>query len=394
MRIADVCEFYAPRGGGVKTYVHTRWTAAARSGQQVFVIAPAAEDRITEVDGGALVEVKAPRHPADPKYHIFWDTPPVHDALRRIAPDLIEISSPWRGLTLGMRYPEPVPRTMFMHEEPIEKWAYGLFDRLLSRSTIDRTVAGWLWQRMRKRYAKADAVICASDAVTHFLRGQGIERLHTVPMGVERSSFSPEHRNEQMRRDLLGRMDLPETATLIVGVGRHNREKRWPAVISAVERLGQEYPAGLVMLGTGPETPKLERLVRGNPHILMLEPVHERRKYASLLASADMMVSAGIETFGLAAAEGIASGLPLVAEAGGAVSTFCKPAFSEFYDRVDPEHISAALTRLVKSLPDARTAAASEAAHVRRLDEHFEEIFSLYQALAERGHARTQVPFP
>ncbi|MEE4350960.1 MAG: glycosyltransferase [Pacificimonas sp.] len=394
MRIADVCEFYAPKGGGVKTYVHTRWKAAAAAGEEVFVIAPAPHDKVTEVDGGALVEVKAPVHFADPKYHMFWDVKPVHEALDRIAPALLEVSSPWRGLTVGIRYPRPIPRTMFMHEEPIEKWAYGLFDRFLSHERIDRTVAGWLWRRMRARYDKADAVICASDAVTEFLRGQGIERIHTIPMGVEAGAFSPANRSERIRNDLLARMDLPPEATLVIGVGRHNREKRWPTVIRAIERIGIDHPVGLLMLGTGPETAKLEKLRNGNPHILMLEPVHDRKKYAQLLASADLMISAGIETFGLAAAEAIASGLPIVAEAGGAVSTFCKPAFSAFYDQVDPEHVAFALARMLKHLPAARAAAAAAAPETRHLADHFEEIFALYHRLADEGPTRGHVPFP
>ncbi|MEM8825715.1 MAG: glycosyltransferase, partial [Pseudomonadota bacterium] len=97
MRIADVCEFWSPEGGGVKTYVEARWRAASAAGHFVSVIAPAARDAVTQIPGGELIEVKAPRHPVDPRYHIFWGTRRVHAALDETRPDLVEASSPWRG---------------------------------------------------------------------------------------------------------------------------------------------------------------------------------------------------------------------------------------------------------------------------------------------------------
>src|SRR6185312_8904173 len=40
MRIADVCAFYTPAGGGVRTYVEAKLKAAPRFGHEMIVIAP------------------------------------------------------------------------------------------------------------------------------------------------------------------------------------------------------------------------------------------------------------------------------------------------------------------------------------------------------------------
>ena len=394
MRIADVCEFYAPRGGGVKTYVRNRWKAAAKRGHEAIVIAPSSEDKVTELDGGRLVEIKAPAHPFDSKYHIFWDAAPVHAALDRIAPDLIEASSPWRGATVALNYPKPVPRTMFMHEEPIEKWAYGLFDRFLSRDTIDVFPAGWLWKRMRIRYAKSDAVICTADSVSSFLTMKGVERIYTIPLGVEEGTFSPRLRNRDLRARLLAQMGRGPDACLMLGSGRHNREKRWPIVMRALERINMQHQVGLLLIGHGPERRKIERLARDNPQILIMDPLDDRQAYAELIASADFLINAAIETFGLAAAEAIASGLPVVAEADGAVSTFAQPSFSEFFDAVDPGHIARAVDRLMKFMPQARAAARQAAETPRLLADHFDEIFELYGEVAARGHGHADATMP
>ena len=392
MRIADICEFYSPQGGGVRTYVHARWKAAAAAGHEVSVIAPSARSLVTKVTGGALVEVKAPRHPVDPKYHIFWSAAPVHAALDRIAPDLIEASSPWRGAWLAALYPRSVPRTLFMHEEPVEKWGYGLFERLFSRRTIDRRIIPWLWAHLKRLYEHFDRLLCAAPSTTERLRQAGVRRIATVPLGVEADLFSPANRDETLRRELLKQMRLPPAAALLLGVGRHNWEKRWPVAIEAVQRLGLAHDAGFAMLGSGPTTRALRRRFGGNPHVMMMEPVSGRQDYARILASADIMVSTGIETFGLAAAEAVASGVPVAAPRGGAVAAFCEPGFSELHRLGDPRDASAALARLLTRLPQARAAAAAAAAHVRTLDRHFDEVFALYMRLTEDGAAEKRAP--
>ena len=39
MRIVDVCAFYTPAGGGVRTYVEAKLRAAARFGHEMIIIA-------------------------------------------------------------------------------------------------------------------------------------------------------------------------------------------------------------------------------------------------------------------------------------------------------------------------------------------------------------------
>ena len=381
--MADVCEFYSPDGGGVKTYVHARWRAAATAGHHVDVIAPAARDRTTPVEGGSLIEVKAPRHPVDPRYHIFWRAAPVHAALDVASPELIEGSSPWRGGWLAAGYAGPQPRTLFMHEEPVQKWAYGLFDRAFSRGTIDTRIAPWLWRHLRRLYARFDRLVFAADSVAARMRSAGIDNAVTIPMGVEANTFSPAFRDPALRAELLSRMTLPETATLLIGVGRHTAEKRWPVIIDAVLRAGHHRPIGLAILGGGHAQARTRRAVAGNPHILCLDPVADRSLYARTLASADAFIHASnAETYGLAAAEAAASGLPLILPHEGAVADFADPNRTETYPSGDARAAGEAILRLCAGLPDARQAAKAAASDVPTLHTHFERLFALYEDLA------------
>lgn len=61
MKIVDVCEFYAPEGGGVRTYIHAKLAIGARLGHAITVIAPGHNDEVVEYGNGCrIVYVKAP----------------------------------------------------------------------------------------------------------------------------------------------------------------------------------------------------------------------------------------------------------------------------------------------------------------------------------------------
>ncbi|MEO0499767.1 MAG: glycosyltransferase [Pseudomonadota bacterium] len=390
MRIADVCEFWSPEGGGVKTYVEARWRAASAAGHFVSVIAPAACDAVTQVPGGELIEVKAPRHPVDPRYHIFWGTRRVHAALDEARPDLVEASSPWRGAWLVASWPGAVPRTVFMHEEPVMKWAYGWFDRWFARDTIDQRVVPWFWRHLKRLYARFDNLICAAPSVAARLARADIDNTLTIPMGVDAGVFSPDNRDEDLRTEQLQRMQLPASATLLIGIGRLTAEKRWPVIVDAVRRAGKTRELGLLILGGGHASAKLARTIESDVHIVHQPPIADRTAYARMVASADALVHASnAETFGLAAAEALASGLPLVAPDEGAIADLAAPAWSESYRTGSGVDAARAIEALLARLPAARAAAAARP--VRTLDAHFDDIFARYQALAA-SHSRQERP--
>ncbi|MHB9878498.1 glycosyltransferase [Pacificimonas sp. ICDLI1SI03] len=383
MRLADVCEFYSPDGGGVKTYVNARWRAAAAAGHHVSVIAPSHRDHVTPCEGGELVEVKAPRHPVDPRYHIFWSAAPVHAALDRVSPDIIEASSPWRGAWLVASYPGRMPKTMFMHEEPVMKWAYGIFDRWFERATIDSRVVPWFWRHLKRLYGHFDQLVCAAPSVAARLQQAGIPNTATIPMGVEDGIFSAANRDEALRARLLSSMKLPPDALLLIAIGRMTAEKRWPVIIGAALKAAQHLPLGLVALGGGHANARVTRLIGQTPHILLQPPIPDRSEYARFIASADALLHASnAETFGLAAAEALASGLPLIAPDEGAVVDLAQPGASFTYRTGDTDSAADAIIAACQDLGAARRAA--RALPVPTLEDHFTDLFARYERLIRR----------
>ena len=94
MRIVDVCAFYAPQGGGVRTYVEQKLAIGPRLGHEIIILAPGNDNSVREFGENArIVTIPSPRFPLDRKYRYFDDEAALHRKLDELAPDLVEVSS-------------------------------------------------------------------------------------------------------------------------------------------------------------------------------------------------------------------------------------------------------------------------------------------------------------
>jgi len=387
MKIVDICEFYSPQGGGVRTYIHAKLASGARLGHEVVIVAPSDEDAVVDQPGGGrIVFVRAPQLPFDRRYNMFWDAAPVYRLLDRERPDVLEASSPWRGAWIARDWNGPGLRAMFMHHDPLSAWAYRWFDGLASRDQVDRGFE-WFWRYLRRMCAGFELIVCAAPSLTARLSAGGIRGAVTLPMGVDAGLFSPTLRDPALRADLLARCRLPESATLLIGIGRHTPEKRWPCVIDAVSCVAARRPLGLVLIGNGHQQARVLTHIGGNPHIHAIEPIRDRPLLARVMASGDALIhGSAAETFGLVASEALASGLPLILPGEGAVADIADPAFAETYTPGVPRDAAAAIERmLARDQAALRRATTAAAARARTLDDHFDDLFGCYEA-AIAGH--------
>src|ERR1044072_4671137 len=133
MRIVDVCAFYTPAGGGVKTYVEQKLRAAARFGHEVIILAPGEESAtLSSTRHGKVVTLAGPRFPLDRRYGYFNDEGALHDPLTDLAPDMVEASSPWGSAAMVARWPGTAPRALIMHADPLSAYAYRWFSPFAS----------------------------------------------------------------------------------------------------------------------------------------------------------------------------------------------------------------------------------------------------------------------
>jgi alpha-1,6-mannosyltransferase len=397
MRIVDVNEFYSPTGGGVRTYVDRKIEVLAAMGHELIVLAPGREDRIEERPGGGAVHyIRAPGMPFDANYGLFWDAEPLHRRLDALDPDVVENCSPWRAAWIVAGWQGRAIRSFFMHNDNLEAYAKRWFKPVASGERIERAFS-WYDRYLGRCLAGYDTVVTNGPSLTRRLRGRGVRVDATMALGIERAHFSPGLRDQGLRAALLQQCGLPSEARLLLGVGRHHPEKRWPTVIDAVHRAGTQVPVGLVILGQGMDTKTLEKHIGDNPHIRLFRPVYDRRRLATIMASADAYIhGCDTETFGLVPAEALASGTPLIVPDGGGTAEIADPLFAEVYERRDARSCADAILRmLARDRAIVRRAAAVAAPRVRSDEEHVADLVAHYRAvIAARdqadGQARNQ----
>jgi alpha-1,6-mannosyltransferase len=206
-------------------------------------------------------------------------------------------------------------------------------------------------------------------------------------MGVEPGIFSPQLRDLGLRARLLDRCDLPESATLAIGVGRFSPEKRWPLVIAGATAASYSRPLGMLLVGDGHSRAAVQRAVGENPHVQLVANINDRGEMARLMASADLMIhGSSAETFGMAQAEARASALPMVVPDEGGASDQAEPGAALRYASGDAASAAAMVGEAIDNLPAMRAAALRMAPDVRTMDAHFDDLFARYTQIA--GTAR------
>ncbi|NKJ41325.1 glycosyltransferase [Novosphingobium sp. SG720] len=382
MKLVDVCAFYAPKGGGVRTYVDRKLKAGAALGHDVTVIAPGQHDHVEERGPNARIRwLKSQLFPLDFNYRWFSDIPALYAALDKEAPDFVEASSPWRSASVIAEWPGHAPRALIMHADPLSAYAYRWFDGVATRPTIDKAFERY-WRHLRRLDERYDMIVSASASLSERLTGGGLAHVVTNPMGVDPGVFSPTFRDLALRKGMLELCELPEDATLLLGVGRFAPEKRWPMLVDAVTAAGSRRPVGLVLAGQGRERKAIERRIGGNPHIRVLAPITKRHELARVMASTDALLhGCEAETFCMVAAEARASGLPLIAPDQGGASDQARASGGWIYESANAAAATEAVAQYCLARESGLDGPRADLPPPRTMDDHFRELFASYEAV-------------
>ena len=374
MRIADVNGFYAQGGGGVRRYVDAKFLAAEARGHWLSVIAPGERDGRQARPGGEVRWIASPPMPLDPRYRRFADRRAVLVALAEARPDIVEASSPWTSAAITARWPGA--KALVFHQDVVAAYGHTALDRLLPRPMIDALALPW-WARLRRLARRFDVTIAGGDWLADRLLAHGIVNARAVPFGLEAGGFDPERRDAAVRAGLLARCGVAPDGALLLAVSRFHPEKRLPTIIHAFARARRiRGDLGLVIVGDGLARASIERAVRRTRGVALLGRIDDRPTLARILASADLFVhGSAAETYGLAVAEALASGLTVVCPDHGGAADLAKAGRSRLY-RVG--HVPSCAQAIIDALAARALPAASAP---RSLDDHFADLFAHYEAL-------------
>jgi alpha-1,6-mannosyltransferase len=295
MHVLDTTMLYGPMGGGVARYLKEKRSWLARNSPcRHSLLVPGAVNGIGE-DGEHFIATWAPN---DTSRRWPMRTSPWLDAIRRYAPDIIEVEDPglvgWVALHAAREL--GVPLVAFCHSD-----VAGHVARRFG------AVAGGVTRGyLQAFYRRCDVVLTPSEFMRRRLLDWHVDNVVVRPLGVDLKTFHPRARTTALRREL----GLADNARILVYAGRFAREKNLSVLMGAFRKLG--YPYHLLMLGAGESLP-------GQGNVIVRPYERSSRELARVLASADGLVHAGDqETFGLVLLEAMACGRGVIAAAAGA----------------------------------------------------------------------------
>ncbi|HET9177455.1 MAG TPA: glycosyltransferase family 4 protein [Terriglobia bacterium] len=217
-----------------------------------------------------------------------------------------------------------------------------------------------------------DGVVAVSDSVgRHYRAEMGIRRITAIPNAIELGGL-PESfltGRDSLRKDL----GVGAEATLLAYSARMVKQKGHSLLLRALEILkGRGTAPKLLLVGSGPLEPEIRAAVRNaglEGQVIMTGNL----AYADALkhiAAADLFVSpSSLEGFGLAIAEAMALGVPVVAVAVGSVPEVVEDGVSGLLAPPDgPEPLADAVAR---ALVDHGLRQRLQRAAVERVHTHF-----------------------
>jgi alpha-1,6-mannosyltransferase len=295
VHLIDLTIFYAPKSGGVKTYLEAKaaWVAKETNIRHT-IIAPKWHDDASfiGVPGVPIPFTNGHRMPLSVKTSAC--------TLQDLHPDCIEVEDPYQfaWAALQVRRQTHIPVVAYYHSD---------LPRLI-RQRLGVLAERAATQYIKRLYREFDLVLAPSQYITQKLSDMGIKQVRYQPLGVDTKIFSPERFNKHLRSHL----GLPEDARLLLYAGRFTKEKDLPLLIKAVERLGDPYH--LLMIGDGCKLPKSSRVTH-------LPFQHDAKALATMIASCDVLIHPGAqETFGLIVLEAMSCGIPVVGMKAGGVA--------------------------------------------------------------------------
>lgn len=383
MKIIDIAEFYTDEGGGVKTYINQKLQAGAKSGHEIVVIAPGIKAGEEKRYGGRVIWVPGPALPVDRRYRLLWRERAVHNILDREKPDVVEGSSPWTGGWFAARWKGDAVKTFIFHQDPVAVYPHTFLGKMMSYPRVDKLFL-FYWQYLRKLSKRFDATIVSGDWLAKRLNGFHIKNPVAVPFGIDKTFSSPGLRNTALRNKILADLDLPEDATLLMGISRHHPEKRLGTVFEGFRQASREKQMGLVVFGDGPFRWIIKRQARGIKHLKLMGFTSERKELAEMLASADFFIhGSAAETYGLVVAEAICSGVPVIVPALGGAGDLAEETYSEKYEPGNAADLSKAILRILQRDRTEMVAECAYAAEnsIGSMDDHFHMLFKVYGEL-------------
>lgn len=232
----------------------------------------------------------------------------------------------------------------------------------------------------------SDAVTAVSeslmkDTYTHF---ETKRKIHVIPNFIQSKATLPEI-NMEKRRHYAEDHEL-----ILCHISNFRPVKRITDVVRIFEKVQEKLPARLLLAGDGPDRAIAERLARDLGICQKITFTGKVRETAPILELSDLfLLPSETESFGLAALEAMAEGVPVVSSNTGGIPEVNIDGFSGFTSQVgDVESMAENAIRILQDKATHQLFRQNALEQAKRFD--LSEILPIYEALYEsvlKGHA-------
>jgi alpha-1,6-mannosyltransferase len=305
VRVVDLTQWYGPRSGGIRTYLHAKARWAREAGLPHAAIVSGRTAGEDTVAASPFVHVRGLSPARRWGYRLVPRPGAVLQALDALEPSVVVLHDAFAHPSAVATWARPrgVAVCMVCHSD-LSLAAQGLPRPL-------RAPAGAVLARVQRRgLAQPDVVLTTSRALGARLGPVTSAAIVRSPLGIDLADFAAARPDPALRAML-----APPGAPLLLYAGRLSSEKRIDLLPAALAALGG--PAVLVVAGAG----AAERVLRRRAARLgvadrmrLLGHVADRGQLARLMATADVFLHPNpTEPYGLAPLEALAAGCRVVA---------------------------------------------------------------------------------
>ncbi len=202
------------------------------------------------------------------------------------------------------------------------------------------------------------------------------KEIHVIPNFIElerNASVS----NNSCRRSIMARAD----ERIITHISNFRKVKRIPDIISIFERINREVPSKLMMVGDGPEKERAEWLCRemGIQHKVIF--FGNSNEIDRILSYSDLfLLPSETESFGLAALEAMAWGVPVISSNSGGLPEVNFDGYSGYLSNVgDVDSMAANAVKILRDDEVLQKFKANALEVARKFDIH--NILPLYEEI-------------
>jgi len=264
-----------------------------------------------------------------PKYPLF-DFPPYETAL---ASTMVNVCVNHGLDVLHVHYAIPHASSAYFAREMVRKMGQNI-PFITTLHGTDITLVG-----KDTTYAQVVSFsINESDAITAVSENLKAETYKNF--NVEKDihviyNFVDENRFKKSDKEHFKQLIAPNNERILVHVSNFRKVKRVEDVISAFEIIRREIPSKLLMVGDGPERQTAEDLCRKLNTCSDIRFLGKQDQLEDILSISDLFIlPSQYESFGLAALEAMACGLPLISSNAGGLPEINTDGYSGYLSEV------------------------------------------------------------